>query len=96
MKIGFIGLGQMGIGMAHNLQRAGHDLTVYNRSREKAEAFGARVADTPRQAAQDSDVVFTMLADDRAVEDVTFGDHGLLAGLKPGAIHVSSSTISML
>ena len=94
MKIAFIGLGNMGIGMAHNLQRAGHELTVYNRSREKADAFGARVADSPKQAASGADVAITMLADDRAVEDVTFGDHGIAAGLPRGSVHVSSSTIS--
>lgn len=97
MKIGFAGLGRMGAGMARNLLRAGHELTVYNRSREKAEPIereGARVAETPAGAAREADVVITMLADDRALEDVAFGDRGILAGLPEGAIHISSSTIS--
>jgi len=85
----------MGSGMARNLQRAGHELTVYNRSREKAEAFEAvRIADSPKEAAQGADAVVTMLADDHAVEDVVFGDHGILGGLHAGAVHISSSTIS--
>jgi 3-hydroxyisobutyrate dehydrogenase-like beta-hydroxyacid dehydrogenase len=83
--------------MARNLLRAGHELAVYNRSSEKAEALereGARVAETPAEAACGAEAVVTMLADDRALEDVTFGDHGILAGLAAGSIHVSSSTIS--
>ena len=98
MKVGFIGLGAMGQGMAKNLLAAGHALTVYNRTKEKAEALraaGARVADTPAGAARGAEAVFTMLADDRAVEQVVFGENGLLAGLALGAVHVSSSTISV-
>jgi 3-hydroxyisobutyrate dehydrogenase-like beta-hydroxyacid dehydrogenase len=97
MQVGFIGLGSMGGGMAARLIGAGHMLTVYNRSKAKAEALlkqGARLAATPTEAAQ-GDVVITMLADDRAVEQVAFGDDGILAALKPGAIHVSMSTISL-
>lgn len=93
MKLGFIGLGQMGSGMARNLLRAGHELVVYNRTRAKAEAIeGARVADSPADAAKDVDAVITMLGDDRAVEDVVFGDRGIAATLQ--SIHISSSTIS--
>ena len=87
----------MGSGMAHNLLRAGHELVVYNRSREKAEALaaqGARVADSPLASAREAEAVVTMLADDHAVEDVVFGDKGILAGLRGGCIHISSSTIS--
>src|SRR5258706_4007047 len=97
MKIGFVGLGKMGSGMARNLLRAGHELVVYNRSREKAEALapeGARVADSPMAAARDAEAVVTMLADDRALEDVVFGEKGILAGLRAGCVHISSSTIS--
>src|SRR5579862_1961636 len=97
MKIGFAGLGKMGFGMARNLLRAGHELTVYNRSREKAEPLrqeGAHVADSPAAAARNADAIVTMLADDRALEDVVFGENGILAGLMPGAVHISSSTIS--
>jgi len=95
MKIAFIGLGKMGSGMARNLIRAGHELTVYNRSAEKARAIaGARVAGTPREACQDAEAAISMVADDPAVETVVFGAEGIAAGLKPGAAHISSSTIS--
>ena len=96
MHIGFIGLGNMGTPIARNLLRAGHDLLVFNRTREKAEALasdGARIAGTPAEASQ-AGVVFTMLADDHAVEEVVFGDQGILGNLAAGAIHVSLSTIS--
>jgi 3-hydroxyisobutyrate dehydrogenase-like beta-hydroxyacid dehydrogenase len=97
MKIGFIGLGHMGSGMAANLIKAGHELTVYNRTPEKAEplvAQGARRAESVRDACG-GDVVVTMLANDEAVEAVTFGDDGILAALPKGKTHVSSSTISI-
>ncbi len=98
MRIAFIGLGRMGTGMARNLLRAGHQLTVYNRSREKAEALkadGAEAAVSPAEACRNAQAVFTMLADDNAVADTVFGEHGIAAGLPPGAIHISSSTISV-
>jgi 3-hydroxyisobutyrate dehydrogenase-like beta-hydroxyacid dehydrogenase len=97
MQVGFIGLGQMGVAMAANLLRAGHELTVYNRTRAKAEALaskGAKVADRIAGACR-GEAVFTMLADDDAVEAVVYGDGGVLANLKKDAIHVSSSTISV-
>jgi 3-hydroxyisobutyrate dehydrogenase-like beta-hydroxyacid dehydrogenase len=96
MKIGFIGLGKMGIPMALNLIWDGHELTVYNRTREKAEPAeeeGARVADSPAAAADGAEVVVTMLSDDKAVEAVVFGDDGVIAGLAEGAVHASMSTI---
>ncbi len=97
MKIGFIGLGQMGSEMAQNLLSAGHDVTVYNRSREKAEPFKGRtqIAASPAEAAGTADIVFTMLADDAAVNGVVFGEHGIASALGKNAIHVSSSTISL-
>ena len=97
MQVGFIGLGNMGSAMAANLLAAGHALTVYNRTPAKAQALvakGARLASTPGDAAR-GDVVITMLADDHALEHVVFGEHGILAALAPGAIHLSMSTISM-
>jgi 3-hydroxyisobutyrate dehydrogenase-like beta-hydroxyacid dehydrogenase len=97
MKIGFIGLGRMGSGMAHNLLRAGNDVTVYNRSREKAEALsknGAHVADSPADACRNAEAVFTMLADDLALEQVVFGEKGVASALGKNAVHISSSTIS--
>jgi 3-hydroxyisobutyrate dehydrogenase-like beta-hydroxyacid dehydrogenase len=97
MKVGFIGLGNMGSGMAANLLKAGHALTVYNRTPAKAEALvakGATLAKMPGKAAR-GDVVITMLADDAAVEGVVFGADGVLPGLQPGSIHISVSTISV-
>ncbi|OBF61351.1 6-phosphogluconate dehydrogenase [Mycobacterium sp. 852002-50816_SCH5313054-b] len=97
MDIGFIGLGNMGQGMAANLVSAGHRVTVYNRSPDKAEALvqrGATAARTVAEACR-ADAVFTMLADDRAVEAVTLGPDGIAASLPAGATHVSSSTISV-
>jgi len=97
MNIGFIGLGNMGHGMATNLLKAGHQITVYNRSPGKAEALVQQGAIAARNVADAStgEVVFTMLSDDEAVEDVTFGENGIVASLAPGATHVSSSTISV-
>jgi 3-hydroxyisobutyrate dehydrogenase-like beta-hydroxyacid dehydrogenase len=85
----------MGLPMARNLLRAGHDVTVYNRTRERAEELrgeGAKVASTPAEACV-GEIVFTMLADDAAVEAVVFGGDGILGALTAGALHVSLSTI---
>ena len=97
MKVGFIGLGQMGSAMAANLLKAGHELTVYNRSRDKAEALageGAKVAATVADACG-GEAVFTMLAHDDALSAVVHGDGGVLASLGKGAVHISASTISV-
>lgn len=97
MKVGFIGLGHMGAGMAANLIKAGHELTVYNRTPAKAQKLvelGAQ--DAPQIAdACGGDVVITMLANDEAVEAVVFGEQGLLRSLNKGATHLSMSTISI-
>ena len=97
MKVGFIGLGRMGAGIAANLLRAGHEVTVYNRTPAKGRALveqgapaAARVADACR-----GDAVITMLADDDAVAGVTFGENGVIGALGKGAIHISMSTISV-
>ena len=98
MKLGFIGLGGMGRAMAGNLLAAGHEITVYNRTRARAEPLrelGAVVAESPAEAARGNEAVVTMLADDEAVEEVVFGDAGLAGGLAAGAIHVSSTTLSV-
>ncbi|SRR5258707_10056232 len=87
MEIGFIGLGNMGRGMAANLLKAGHRVSVYNRSPAKAEALvreGATAARTIAEACG-GDVVLTMLADDAAAENVTFGDDGIVASVAPHA-----------
>jgi 3-hydroxyisobutyrate dehydrogenase-like beta-hydroxyacid dehydrogenase len=96
MRIGFLGLGNMGAAMARNLIGAGQELIVYNRSRAAAEAFvgqGACIAASPDQAAG-QEVVITMLADDHAVESVVLGPHGVLEGMRGDGLHISMSTIS--
>src|SRR5918998_3588717 len=95
--VGFIGLGIMGKPMAKNLIEAGHDLVVYNRTQEKAEELagdGATVAGTPREVAEQSDIIITMLPDSPQVEEVLAGDEGVFEGLKEGALVVDMSTIS--
>ena len=97
MKVGFIGLGRMGEGMAANLLKAGHEVTVYNRTAGKAAplaAQGAKVADKVSEACQ-GDAAVTMLANDEAVSAVAFGEGGIIANLRPGATHISASTISV-
>jgi 3-hydroxyisobutyrate dehydrogenase-like beta-hydroxyacid dehydrogenase len=98
MRIGFIGLGHMGAAIAANLLRARHEVAVWNRSADKARPLveaGATLVDSPKAAAALSEVVFSMLADDAALKSVLGGEHGVLAGLKTGALHVSMSTISV-
>jgi len=98
MKVGFIGLGNMGSAIARNLIKAGHDLTVYNRTRSRAEAFtslGASVAETPAEAASDAEALITMLADDAALESVIFSPGKAMEALPAGAVHISMSTISI-
>jgi 3-hydroxyisobutyrate dehydrogenase-like beta-hydroxyacid dehydrogenase len=98
MKIGFIGLGNMGAAIAANLVRAHHDVAVWNRSAEKARNLvnaGAVLATNPRAAATGREIVITMLADDAALESVLSGPEGVFEGLRPGALHVSMSTISV-
>lgn len=96
-NLGFIGLGEMGSRIAARLHRAGHTLTVHNRTRARAEpllALGMAWADTPRGVAERADVVFTMVTDTGALRAVTQGDMGVLAGLGPGKVYVDMSTVS--
>jgi 3-hydroxyisobutyrate dehydrogenase-like beta-hydroxyacid dehydrogenase len=97
MRIGFIGLGRMGAGMAANLLTGGHEVIVFNRTPGKAEGLvqrGARVATGVADACR-GDAVVTMLADDHAVEGIVFGEKGVIANLSKDAIHVSMSTVSV-
>lgn len=97
MKVGFIGLGHMGAGMAANLLRAGHELTVFNRSADKRRPLldlGAREATTVAAACTE-EVVITMLADDAALRQLTFADGGIVGKLRAGGTHVSMSTVSV-
>jgi 3-hydroxyisobutyrate dehydrogenase-like beta-hydroxyacid dehydrogenase len=97
MKVGFIGLGQMGSGMAANLLKAGHEVSIYNRTAGKTENLVRMGAKAPGDISTvcASDAVMTMLANDEAVESVVFGNSGILQGLPKNAVHVSCSTISV-
>jgi 3-hydroxyisobutyrate dehydrogenase len=95
-RIAFIGLGNMGGGMAARLTESGYPMTVWNRSAEKAkpiEELGATVASTPAEAAKDADVVMTSLANQAAVADVLWGDDGVFGSLKKGGYILDASTI---
>jgi 3-hydroxyisobutyrate dehydrogenase-like beta-hydroxyacid dehydrogenase len=97
MKVGFIGLGHMGSGMAANLLRAGHEVTVFNRSAAKRRPLlelGAREAATVADACAE-EVVITMLADDTALRQMALADGGIVAKLRAGGTHVSMSTVSV-
>jgi 3-hydroxyisobutyrate dehydrogenase len=97
-RIGFIGLGIMGSRMAANLRRAGYELTVYNRTRERADAWaaehGATVVATPAEAGAAADVVITMVVDGPQVRDVLLGEHGVASGAAAGTLCVDMSTIA--
>ena len=97
LKIAFIELGKMGAAMAANVRRAGHPLVVWNRSSDKASPLlelGATLAKSPAAAAADADIVISSLADDNSVRAVVSGPDGILAGMRPGAVHIGTSTIS--
>ena len=96
-RVALLGLGTMGAGMAANWLAKGFGLTVWNRTRARTQALadkGARVATTPREAAEGADCVFAMVADDAASRAVWLGDDGALAGAKTGAVVVESSTLT--
>ena len=98
MKVGFIGLGNMGSSIARRLIQAGHTLTVYNRTQSRAEAFaslGAKIAGIPAETAANAEALITMLADDAAVEAVIFSPGNIIETLSAGAVHISMSTISV-
>src|SRR6478736_2560297 len=97
MNIGFVGLGAMGAGIVPKLMAAGHAVTGWNRSKDKAEPLinaGMRFAPTPRAAAAAADIVFSIVTDAAAVRSVALGADGIIAGLKPGGIYVDMSTIA--
>jgi len=98
MRIGFLGLGNMGTPMALRLLAAGHELSVWNRSEERTKPLiheGAIAAATPAEAELGSDAVITMLLDDAAYEEVLFGVHRLIDVLSPGVLHILCGTISV-
>ena len=97
MKVAFIGLGTMGVGMSLNILKAGHDVTVHNRTRQKEEAVakeGARRAESPKEAAEGAEIIVTMVSDTPDVEQVVLGANGIIHGAPQGAIVIDMSTIS--
>jgi 3-hydroxyisobutyrate dehydrogenase-like beta-hydroxyacid dehydrogenase len=98
MKVGFLGLGNMGLAMARNLIKAGHSLTVYNKTMARAEQLaplGAKIARTPGQAASDAEAIITMVADDSAVEAIVLGHNAAHESLPAGSVHIAMSTMSV-
>src|SRR5437588_1451340 len=96
-ELGFVGLGTMGGGVAKRLLDAGHAVHGWNRTKEKAQWLidaGLRWADSPREVAERSEIVFTMVTNTAAVKAVTEGQDGILAGLAPGKVYVDMSTQS--
>ena len=97
MNIGFVGLGAMGAGIVPRLMAAGHTVTGFNRSKDKAAELiksGMRWADSPREVAAASEVVFSIVTDAAAVRAVALGEDGVIAGLRPGSVYVDMSTIA--
>ena len=97
-KLSFIGLGVMGAPMAGHLARSGHDVTVYNRTPAKAEAwvaqYGGQLAVTPAAAAENADAIFSCVGADHDLEEVTLGADGAFAAMRPGALFVDHTTVS--
>jgi 3-hydroxyisobutyrate dehydrogenase len=96
-KIGWIGLGKMGIPMSKNLAKAGYSVTAYNRTKEKAKEVageGIQSADSPKAVADGADVIISMISDDPVLEAVSFGPDGAFEGAKKGAIYIDMSTVS--
>ena len=97
LSVACVGLGRIGSGIAQSIQRTGHRLIVYNRTAEKTASFvasGATAASTPREAAAQADIVLTCLMDDDSVRQNLLGAEGILAGMRPGAIHIGTSTVT--
>ena len=96
LKIAFLGLGNMGLGMAQNLINAGHQLTVYNRTLSKADDLigNFEKSENPKNAVENADLVITMLSEDDVLYDAVTGENGFLNSMKKEAIHISMSTIS--
>ncbi len=99
-KISFIGLGVMGYPMAGYISKAGHDVTVYNRTKSKAEKwikdYKGKIADTPKEAAKDSEFIFTCVGNDNDLREVTLGDNGLFHSAKKGAVYIDNTTASAI
>jgi 3-hydroxyisobutyrate dehydrogenase len=97
MKAAFIGLGTMGAGMAVNILKAGHELTVHNRTREREEPLaqaGAARAATPKDAAAGAQVVVSCVTNSEVMQSILVGEDGVIHGVEPGAVVVDMSTVS--
>ena len=97
-KVSFIGLGVMGYPMAGYISKAGHNVTVYNRTKSKAEKwikdYKGQLAETPKDAAKDADFVFTCVGNDNDLEEVTIGKNGLYNSIKKGSVYIDNTTAS--
>jgi 3-hydroxyisobutyrate dehydrogenase len=97
-KVSFIGLGTMGYPMAGYISKAGHNVTVFNRTKSKAEkwlkTYSGKISDTPAEAAKDSDFVFTCVGNDNDLNKVTFGKNGIFKSIKKGSVYIDNTTAS--
>ena len=97
-KVSFIGLGTMGYPMAGYISRAGHNVTVFNRTKSKAEkwlkTYSGKMSETPAEAAKDSDFVFTCVGNDNDLKEVTFGKNGIFKSIKKGSVYIDNTTAS--
>ena len=98
-NVAFIGLGVMGYPMAGYISKAGHNVTVFNRTKSKAEKwikeYKGKIAETPEEAAKDAEYVFTCVGNDNDLREVTFGDNGAFKTIKKGAIYIAKSMPNM-
>jgi 3-hydroxyisobutyrate dehydrogenase len=97
-KVSFIGLGTMGYPMAGYISRAGHNVTIFNRTKLKAEkwlkTYSGKMSETPAEAAKDSDFVFTCVGNDNDLKEVTFGKNGIFKSIKKGSVYIDNTTAS--
>ena len=97
-KVSFIGLGVMGYPMAGYISKGGHNVTVFNRTKSKAEKwikeYNGKMADTPAEAAKDAEYIFTCVGNDNDLREVTFGDNGAFKTIKKGAVYIDNTTAS--
>ena len=97
-NVSFIGLGVMGYPMAGYISKAGHNVTVFNRTKSKAEkwlkTYSGKMSETPAEAAKDSDFIFTCVGNDNDLKEVTFGENGIFKSIKEGSVYVDNTTAS--
>ena len=97
-KVSFIGLGTMGYPMAGYISKAGHNVTVFNRTKSKAEkwlkTYSGKMSETPAEAAKDSDFVFTCVGNDNDLKEITFGKNGIFKSIKRGSVYIDNTTAS--